>query len=251
MPRDPQVQLRPVTSIGGVTVEMSSPVIHYVAGCAIDADGAPRCYHPADWGPRAEWLPAGRKPLGLDAPENGGKARREPDGTWVVTDSWGWATDDGSRTGRPVIQGAGDPAPGYYVSKTTLRDASLAPTDPRSYVDAAKVRYVAVPRRLLDDPFGVRMGDLAMVTYRGRRSFAIVADVGGNSHIGEGSIALCQALEARGSARDGGIAAGVSVHLFCGTARTFRFAPFYRDQVNEEVEAAGMQVASQYGVLSP
>lgn len=243
-------KFHPVLTIGGVPVEMSSPLVHFVSGCAVDADGAPKCYHPLDWGPRSDWQPPGRQPFGLDAPENGGRAHRTEGGLWVVTDSWGWATDDGQRTGRPVIQSASDPAPGYYVSKTSLRDTTFGSTDPHAYVWADRVPYVAVPRRLLEEPFGVRMGDLALVTYERRRCFALVADVGGNDHIGEGSIALIKSISEGGpTPRNGGIAHGVSFYIFCGTARTFRFAPYHRDRVPEEIENAGTTVARQYGIL--
>lgn len=243
-------KFHPVLSIGGVAVEMSSPLVHFVSGCAVDADGAPKCYHPSDWGPRAEWKPENRAPYGLDAPENGGRAHRTEGGLWVVDDSWGWATDDGQRNGRPVIQSSSDPAPGYYVSKTSLRDPSFGATDPRSYVWADKVPYVAVPRRLLEEPFGVRMGDLALVTYERKRCFAVVADVGSNEHIGEGSLALIKVIgDGESTPRKGGIPSGVAFYIFCGTARTFRFAPYHRDRVPGEIENAGLTVARQYGIL--
>lgn len=227
---------------------MSSPVIHFVSGCSIDADGAPRCYHPSDWGPPALWAPADRPPLGLDAPENGGKAERNADGSYAVTESWGWATDDGTRNGRPVIQGARDPAPGYYVSKTSLKDPTFSATDPRAYVWADLVPYIAIPRKLVTEPFGVRMGDLVMVQYKGRTVFALVADIGNDLHIGEGSIALVERFGVSGTPRKGGISSGVSFHIFCGTGRTFRFAPYYRHEVGEEIENVGQTVAKQFGV---
>lgn len=239
----------PIMSIGGVTVEMSSPVVHYVSGCAIDADGAPRCYHPGDWGTPALWVPAGRSAYGLDAPENGGKAERNADGSFAVVDSWGWATDDGTRSGRPVIQGARDPAPGYYVSKTSLKDPNFSATDPRAYVWADVVPYLAIPRKLAAEPFNIRMGDVAMVQYKNRTVFAIVADIGNDTHIGEGSLALVEKLGASGTPRKGGISGGVSFHVFCGTSRMFRFAPYYRHEVGEEIENVGQATAKQFGVV--
>src|ERR1700687_2254072 len=71
----------------------------YVAGLAVDADGAYRAYHPADR-------------LGLDAIVHAGYL-----GNW-----WALATDTGETNGRPVLQQRSDPAPGYYVSMTSLYD---------------------------------------------------------------------------------------------------------------------------------
>lgn len=61
----------------------------YVAGLAVDADGAFRAYHPTSH-------------LGLDALVNAGHP-----GHW-----WALATDTGKTSGHPVVQGRGDPAPG-------------------------------------------------------------------------------------------------------------------------------------------
>jgi hypothetical protein len=94
----------------------------YVAGLAVDADGAFRAYHPTSR-------------LGLDALVNAGHP-----GNW-----WALATDTGKTSGHPVVQGKDDPAPGYYVSMTSLYDATnLNERDPRRYVDAAKIPYVVL-----------------------------------------------------------------------------------------------------------
>ena len=65
----------------------------------IDADGALRAYHPDD-------------ASGLDRLDHAGAP-----GNW-----WGIVTDDGTPGGEPVVQGDGDPAPGFYVSQTSLVD---------------------------------------------------------------------------------------------------------------------------------
>ena len=51
------------------------------------------------------------------------------------------------------MQGPGDPAPGYYVSTTSLHDANLPVTDPRRYVDSEQVPYLALP-----EPFVAALG---------------------------------------------------------------------------------------------
>ena len=81
----------------------------YQAGLAVDADGAYRAYHTDNR-------------LGLDSIKHASHL-----GNW-----WALATDTGEPSGHPVVQGKNDPAPGYYVSITSLYDASIASErDPR------------------------------------------------------------------------------------------------------------------------
>ena len=93
-----------------------------------DVDGAPNCYHPDNLNVRTDYLKFDlEKHKGaLDWKANGGK-----DGNW-----FGVVTDTGEKTGKPIIQGDGDPFPGFYVSSTSLSDSSKKRSDPRRYVDA-------------------------------------------------------------------------------------------------------------------
>ena len=174
-----------IARIGGVPIYRDSERLSYVAGLAIDADGAPTAYAPSG---------AGLAPL--DHLANAGKP-----GNW-----WGVAVGP---DGEPVIQGPTDPAPGYYVSTTALADPMRKRTDPRRYVDSSTVAYVAVPKELL--ALGVKMGQSARVSYHGRTAGAIVADVGPRGKIGEGSIALARQLGIDPSPRTGGVQSGVGV----------------------------------------
>lgn len=158
-------------------------------GFCVDADGAPNAYHPDD--------------IGLDYLANAGKP-----GDW-----YGIATN---AYGIPVEQGAGDPAPGYYVSTTALRDPARAATDPRRYVDSTRVPYVSIAHDLLSRPAGVRVGDLAWVTYKDMEWGAIVADVGPHGKYGEGSIALADHLSIPSSPKRGGVDDGVTWIVFAG-----------------------------------
>lgn len=196
---------------------MGGAILRWTAGAAIDADGSPRAYHPHDWGPRSDWLPEGRGPKGLDSPENGGRAVRSHSGIWVVTTSWGWATIDGSRQGEPIIQGEHDPAPGFYVSTTSLQDPRYHRHDPRRYVDSETIPYIALPPEIFRLGFGAAMGDLCMLEYAGRRVAAIVADRGPSGHLGEVSIAAAQALGIPDDPRSGGVPDDVTYYLWCGS----------------------------------
>jgi Fungal chitosanase of glycosyl hydrolase group 75 len=68
-----------------------------------------------------------------------------------------------------------------------------------AHVDAERVPYIVLPQAdTQNEEFylqsRVGLGDIAAVVYRGRVEFAFVADVGPPDMIGEGSIALAQAL---------------------------------------------------------
>ena len=163
------------------------PAFIYSSGLAIDADGAYRAYHPNDR-------------LGLDSIKNAGHP-----GNW-----WALATDTGTPKGKPVIQGKGDPAPGYYVSMTSLFDASIQDErNPRRFVDAATIPYVVLPPKGFKH---AKLGDFAMVVNlrNGKIAGAIVADESAPQlPMGEGSIALADALGINSNPRNGGAEKGV------------------------------------------
>jgi Fungal chitosanase of glycosyl hydrolase group 75 len=170
----------------------SLSAVFYVAGLAVDADGAFRAYHPTDR-------------LGLDAIVHAGHP-----GNW-----WALATDTGETNGRPVLQRKGDPAPGYYVSITSLYDAAnLNEHDPHRYVNAAKIPYVVLP------PVGLKhakLGDFATVVNlkNSKIAAAIVADESAPElKLGEGSIALADALGIDSNPRYGGSDGGVAFVIY-------------------------------------
>lgn len=181
--------------IGNVKVYVVDRALVWSAGLAIDADGSPDAYTPPGSGLR-----------GRDALANAGRP-----GNW-----WGVLTDSGKPDGTPIVQGPDDPCPGFYVSPTALCDPSRKRTDPRRYVDSAKVPYLAIPPELR--AIGAKMGDVAHVLYREIGCAAIVADAGPRGKIGEGSIALANALGIPSSPRHGGVAHGVSTVLFLDSA---------------------------------
>lgn len=159
---------------------------------AIDADGAYRAYHPDNR-------------LGLDSIEHAGRP-----GDW-----WALATDTGNPDGRPVIQTMDDPAPGYYVSMTSLYDSTIADErNPRRFVDAATIPYVVLP------PEGfrhARLGDFATVVnlQNGKVAAAIVADESApHLPMGEGSIALANLLGINSNPRTGGIKRSVAYVIY-------------------------------------
>jgi hypothetical protein len=158
----------------------------------IDADGAPRAYHP-------------NSARGLDRLSDAGH-----DGDW-----WAIATDardgdgdpDCREDGDPITQGAHDPAPGFYVSMTTMTDPRVEDCRRQSaYVDSTAVPYVALPKAIATYDYRRHAGPLAMVfnTRARKLAGAVFADEAPPSGIGEGSIALARRLGYPVDAREGG-----------------------------------------------
>jgi len=211
-------------SVQGV-VAWSTPshpeVFFYKSGLAIDADGAFRAYHPDDR-------------LGLDTLVHAGYP-----GNW-----WALVTDNGRRSGHPVVQGESDPAPGYYVSTTALCDSDNPnPRDPHKYVDAANIPYVVLHPRALRH---ARLGDFATVAnlQNGRISPALVADHSApDLPLGEGSIALARALGVDASPRDGGEADGIVYLIYPGSGNG-------RPQPLENIVMRSKQLFEAWGGLS-
>ena len=169
-------------------------------GLAVDADGCPYAY-----------APAGSPLRGLDLLANAGKP-----GDW-----FGVVTDNGKKTGKPIVQKTGAHA-GFLVSPSALVDHTVNDlADPLRYVDAATVPYVSIPSEMLAIHGGpLHMGDVAMVWRAGRVCAAIVGDDGPEKKYGEGSIALAKALNLPPSPRNGGCDAGVVYIVWPGSATT-------------------------------
>lgn len=145
-------------------------VYFFKSGMQIDADGAPKAYHRDS-------------SMGLDHLKNAGKK-----GHW-----WGIVTVNGKSGGYPTIQNTDDPAPGYYVAGTSLQDSTKEDDDPDRYVDSVEIPYIALPSGM---NFPVKTGDFGFVinTENNMTSGCIFADVGPRGKIGEGSIALAEAV---------------------------------------------------------
>jgi Fungal chitosanase of glycosyl hydrolase group 75 len=177
------------------TLEADDSAFFYQSGMMIDADGGYHAYHPD-----------GRS--GLDFLGNAGKS-----GNW-----WALVTDTGEATGKPIIQAASDPAPGFYVSTTSLEDATKDRKDPLRYVNAEGLNFIVLPGRL---NLGAKLGDFAVVIRpaTGAYDYAVYADVGPANKIGEASIALASALGIPSNPKSGGVAHGILYIVFPGSAQ--------------------------------
>lgn len=153
--------------------------VSFMGGLMVDADGSSRAYGPDG--------------KGLDYLANAGHP-----GNW-----WGVATVNGV----PVIQGPHDPAPGFYVSTTALRNAGYPPTDPRAYQDSELISFIVIPSVLRNLVAPRVLGCKARVTdtKTGKMVDGIVADLGPDDKMGEASIATATLLGVNPDPKHGGI----------------------------------------------
>lgn len=220
-----------VATIGGVDVFVNGDIVHWTGGLAIDADGSPRAYNPDS-------------ERGLDNLANAGRpGDATHPGNW-----WGILCD---QRGNPVVQGAADPAPGFYISMTALSDESRVWNDPRRFVDSETIPFLVIPGHFLGfmSKGGVcRVGDLAVCVNlaNGNKVPCIVGDIGPADQLGEGSIALAAALGIPSSPRNGGCAGDILTIVFSGS-RTWPAWPRSLVDINASVAA----LVTQHGLNLP
>jgi len=196
-------------------------VFFFVTGMTIDADGSPHAYHPQN--------------IGIDDNAHG----KDEQGNWVGIVL---------ANRKPYIQNSTDPAPGYYVSTTSLYDRTKRRTDPHRYVDSEKIPYLALPKQVMHPDGKCRrdaracLGDIAIVrnTENGLYAFAILADQAPKTGIGEGSIALAAALGVDPDARIGGTSKGIQYLIFPGTGNE-------QPKTLNEINAMGMELLKRWG----
>ena len=167
---------------------------------AVNTDGAANSYHPDNIGIThicngisvgSQGSPCTWKPDCL-ADFNQAKAEGFQGPTKVCF--FAMVTDD---EGVPVVQQEGDPRPGYYVSTTTLTQPGVPKNTQQAYLDSNEIPFIVIPGHWRRDQFrGMRLGDFAVVMRKstGATSFAVVGDVGPRRKLGEGSVALHEAL---------------------------------------------------------
>jgi len=203
--------------IGGVRVFQDGGAVFWKHGLNVDADGAPRAYSPVP----------GR---GLDYLADAGHP-----GNW-----WGIVTSNGSPSGKPIVQGESDPAPGFYVSDTSLHDPSYPRTNPERWVDASRIPFIVLPEGRGN--FGGALGDFAAVMNlkTGKIAYAIAADEGPKNKIGEGSVALARALRVPSSAKHGGVGDGIAYIFFPGSGNG-------RPRSQGEIDREGARLFRNFG----
>jgi glycosyl hydrolase group 75 (putative chitosanase) len=194
-------------------------VLGWTCPLAVDADGHPQCYHPSG------------SPPGLDYTANAGSS-----GNW-----WGIACNPDT-TGKPYIQLSTDPAPGFYVSTTALMDGAFPKSSPSKYVNSGTVPFIVLPSK---PKFSDKqtLGDLAMCfnNATGKCSFAIYADIGPSNQIGEGSMALADALGINSDPKKGGTSNETVAMIY------FPGSKIGWPRSNDELQAKAYQLFNDWG----
>lgn len=157
-------------------------------------------------------------------------AHSEPIILAIDSDLIRWPMPGTGETGRhwsQITEKRAD-APWYRGSRTRLRDINVSTTalydpnnpnnrDPHRYVDAATIPYIVLHPKALNH---ARLGDFATVVnfQNGKISAAIVADESApDLPVGEGSIALAEALGIDSSPRHGGKDGAVAYLIYPGS----------------------------------
>lgn len=155
------------TIADGVTIFKleNGEAVFFTSDLDVDADGCPMAYGPGN--------------SGLD--HNGNAQDPVSSGVWNPR----VLVLDGAK--QPVAQKAGDPAPGFFVCKSSLQDTSKAVSDPLRYVDALTIPFIVLPGGTAGP---AKNGDAALVidTKTGIRVKCLVADGGPSGKTGEASI---------------------------------------------------------------
>jgi hypothetical protein len=174
----------PIYRGAGNTIRVPSAPLH------VDADGSPRAYGPGC--------------LGEDYIANAGR----PGNYWGIV----------TANGVPVVQGPDDPAPGWYVSTTSLQDPGFPIHDPRRYVDSESVPGVVLPGSAYRR-WGMRLGDLVLIErpVLALSVWAIFHDVGPGDAFGEATIFSANALKINADPKHGGMDGGIGYTLYPGS----------------------------------
>ncbi len=183
-------------------------------------------------------------------------AHSEPIILTIDSDLIRWPTRGTGETGGhwSQITEKGADAPWYRGSRIRLRDImclrllSMTPDnpntrDPHRYVDSATIPYIVLHPKALNH---ARLGDFATVVnfQNGKISAAIVADESApDLPVGEGSIALAEALGIDSSPRYGGKDGAVAYLIYPGSGNS-------RPRPLKEIVANSKQLFEAWGGLA-
>jgi hypothetical protein len=164
-------------TISGVPVYWNGEVIEYTGEMTSCADGSPRAYGPE-----------GCQPPPLDYLGNAGYP-----GNW-----WGITTD---KYGNPYVQQASSqpamhPYPGLYISCTAYYHQEFPEYDCRAWVNAEQVLFSVIPSNVRSALGPKFLGCRATVTDKknGKVIETVCAEIGPSNHLGEASMAVCEAF---------------------------------------------------------
>jgi hypothetical protein len=181
----------------GIFRDSSTNAIAFASQMQVNTDGAPDSYHPDDigithicngvsLGASCTWKPQ----CLADFRQARAESFRGP--TKVCF--FAMATDG---AGVPIIQGAADPKPGFFVSTTALKQPGQNVRTPRAQLDSNTVPFAVIPGNWqASGRPGPKLGDVGVAYRRSndKLAFFVIGDTGPRNKLGEGSVALHQAL---------------------------------------------------------
>ena len=131
--------------------------------------------------------------------------------------------------GAPGITHAQDP---WHQDSTSLKFSG-------GYVNAATIPYIVLPPSLASAS-GAKLGDLVQVSYQGKSTYAIFADTGPSTKLGEGSMALANQLGINADPRNGGLdAQQVQMTILPGSGKAAGIVPGGAAPTFDSVQQAG------------
>jgi Fungal chitosanase of glycosyl hydrolase group 75 len=210
-------ELSEIDSVGGVTIYSVTgepKAIVFKAGAAINADGAANCYGPNN--------------TGIDYTANGGN---DQGGNW-----WGGPV---GKDGKPLTQKIYDPYPGMYVCATAHFNPGYTEDSQYRYIDSGSIPFLVMPGK---HSCGAKLGDVALVlnTANSENCYAIYADVGPQTKIGEISMRLATALKIDNNPKKGGTSTKAIVYLvFIGSVASWKPPKIWFDTADRLTTAWG------------
>ena len=185
--------------IGAVQIfrDINANAIVFMSQMQVNTDGAPDSYHPdnigithicngVSIGPRCVWKPNCLTEF------NQAKAERFRGATKICFFALATGAD-----GAPIIQGGADPKPGYFVSTTALKQPGKNSRTPQAQLDSNTVPFAVIPGAWQSTRRpGPRLGDFGVAYRRStdKLAFFVIGDTGPRNKLGEGSVALHEAL---------------------------------------------------------
>jgi hypothetical protein len=178
-----------------VTIDPVNGIIRFIAPMTIDGDGGLHTYGP------------------------NGKGR---------DDLKNAMTKDGHFVGIVTVNGLPYLRPdGYYVSTTSYQRDDFSVCDPKRYLDAETIPFIAIPPQLIKAVPHIVIGSRVIVRYGVITAVAVVGDIGPSYHLGEGSEALAKLLGIDPNPRSGGIEKPVVTYeIHAGTQVTIKGETF-------------------------
>ena len=185
--------------IGDVRIfrDAATHAVAFASQMQVNTDGAPDSYHPDDIGithicngisigPSCTWK--------AQCLTEFRQAKSEGFHGSTRICFFAMATDG---AGVPIIQGDADPKPGFFVSTTSLKQPGENVRTPQAQLDSNTVPFAVIPGNWQSSGRpGPKLGDVGIAYRRSndKLAFFVIGDTGPRNKLGEGSVALHQAL---------------------------------------------------------